>query len=87
MAQYSKESPEYIANGHYRIDEVEYMSVWTFKNKYSGTTDNTTGINGSEGKELTRNCSKCYSTEPDFGGYNEIYVFPVDEIKRYYSIN
>ena len=86
MAQYSKESSEYIVNGHYRINAVDYMSVWTFKNNYSGTTDNTTSINGSEGKELTRKCSKYYSTEPDFGGYNKIYVFPIGELKKYYCL-
>lgn len=39
MAQYSKESSEYISNGHYRINGVDYMSVWTFKNKYSEEYD------------------------------------------------
>ena len=35
MIDYSKESPEYIANGHYRINEVDFMSVYTFKKTHN----------------------------------------------------
>ncbi len=87
MAQFSKESPEYISNGHYRINGGEFMSVWTFKNKNRGATSpNTTPINGQEGKELAQQCSEVYSSKPDFGGFDEILLFPINELREYYGI-
>lgn len=86
MANYSKTSPEYVSNGYYKINGVDFMSVWTFKRKHSGTTANTTPINGSEGKELAQRCSRVYSTTPDLGDYSEILIFPVSELKEYYEI-
>ena len=86
MTDFSKESPEYISNGHYLINGTDFMSVWTFKRKHSGTTENTTPINGDEGKELARTCSEVYSTKPDFGGFSEILIFPIKELKEHYNV-
>jgi hypothetical protein len=85
MADYSKESPEYISNGHYNIDGQECMSVWTFKNKVKAPTPNETPVNGEEGKKLAQICSKVYSTTPDFGAFKEILIFPVEELKEFYT--
>jgi hypothetical protein len=49
MTNYSSESPEYISNGHYKIDGVEFMSVWTFKNAHKMTMKSK---NPNEGKDL-----------------------------------
>jgi len=86
MADFSKDSPEYGGNGHYRINGIDFMSVWTFKRKHSGTSENTTPINGAEGKELAKKCSQIYSSTPDFGGYEEILIFPVSELKNHYDL-
>ena len=86
MKNYSKNSPEYVSNGHYKINDIDFMSIWTFKRKHSGTTENTTPINGSEGKELVQICSEVFSSTPDFGGFSEIFIFPVSELKKYYKI-
>ena len=86
MTDFSKDSNEYQSNGHYRINGRDFMSIWTFKNKHSGTTENSTPINGNEGKELAQKATEVYSTTPDFGGFNEILIFPVPELKEYYNI-
>ena len=83
MANYSKNSPEYRDNGHYVIDGEDFMSVWTFKNNHSYTSSNNTTINGNEGKQLAQQCSKVYSSKPDFGGFNEILIFPVIELRKW----
>lgn len=86
MTDFDKTSPEYISNGHYRINGTDFMSVWTFKKKNMGmTTPNKTDINGPEGKKLAQICDEVYSTKPDFGNFNEILVFPIEELKKYYS--
>ena len=35
MVEYSKESSEYVSNGHYKIKEVDFMSVYTFKKAHN----------------------------------------------------
>ena len=86
MADFSKDSVEYRNNGHYVIDGKEFMSVQTFKNNHRGTSANTTSINGDDGKLLAQKCSVVYSSKPDFGGFNEILIFPLDELKEYYNV-
>ena len=49
MKQYSQEDSEYISNGHYEINGVEYMSIWTYKNK-KHIGDNSTQTNASEAR-------------------------------------
>ena len=86
MAEFSEDNPEYINNGHYVIDSEDFMSFWTFKNNHSGASPNTTTINGNEGKQLIQQCSKVYSSKPDFGGFNEIFIFSVTELRKFYSV-
>ena len=35
MTHYSKNDLEYRNNGHYQINDIDYMSIWTFKNKHN----------------------------------------------------
>jgi hypothetical protein len=85
MPKFNQKSPEYISNGHYRINGQEFMSVWTYKNKIGAPTANTTPINGEEGKQLAQRCSIVHSSEPDFGAYKEILIFPVEEMRTFYG--
>ena len=42
---FDKNSPEYVSNGHYKIGELEYMSVWTYKKIYRYGFNNSTEEN------------------------------------------
>ena len=86
LPEFSKESPEYVSNGHYRITIKDFMSVWTYRKTHGfSPTENTTSKNGEEGRQLAQICSEVHSTEPDFGRFSEILVFPVDELKSFYK--
>ena len=62
------------------------MSVWTFKNKVGAPSPNDTPTNGEEGKKLAQICSTVYSSEPDFGAFKEILIFPMEELRSFYGI-
>ncbi len=83
MEIYSKESPEYIANGHYEINGVEFMSVWTFKNKHNLPQKSQ---NPKEGKELSAKIQNKKESKPDISGYPVIYIYPVSDLEEYYGI-
>ena len=83
MEKYSKDSPEYIANGHYCIDGIEYMSVWTFKNKHNLPQKS---LNPNEGKELSAKSTGKKGSKPDFGSFDFIYIYPVSDLEDYYGI-
>jgi hypothetical protein len=85
MGQFDKNSEEYISNGHYRINGVDFMSVWTFKKKH-GIEPNNNSANGSEGQELNKLGFNIHSSTPDFGGFSTIYIYPVEELEKYYGV-
>lgn len=45
MVKFNKDSPERIGNGHYKVEGVEFMSVYTYKNIYRYGKDNNSGEN------------------------------------------
>ena len=83
MESYSKDSPEYLGNGHYNIDGVEFMSVWTFKNKHNLPQKSQ---NPNEGKELSAKIQNKKRSKPDFGSFDFIYIYPVSDLEDYYGI-
>lgn len=83
MELYSKDSPEYLNNGHYKIDGVDYMSVWTFKNTHNLPQRSQ---NPNEGKELSEKCQNKKGSKPDFGSFNFIYIYPVSDLEDYYGV-
>ena len=85
MAHYSKDSSEYQSNGHYIIDGTEFMSVWTFKNNH-GIQPNDWKSNGTEGQELIAEGVKVHSSTPDFGNFDKIYIYPVNDLEVYYGV-
>ena len=80
---YSKDSPEYLGNGHYKINGVEFMSVWTFKNKHNLPQKSQ---NPNEGKELSMLVQNKKASKPDFGLFKQIYIYPVSDLEEYYGI-
>ncbi len=84
MKQFSQNDPEYKGNGHYIIDGIEYMSIWTYKKK-KGHSNNSNSVNGEEGIQLTANGVETKRTKPDFGGFDNIYVYPVEELNKFYN--
>ena len=83
MKQYSKEDREYISNGHYLIDGVEYMSIWTYK-KIKGVGENSTQMNASEARTFSSMGLSCISTKPDFGNFAQIYIYKKEDLDNYY---
>lgn len=84
MKQFSKNDPEYRGNGHYVIDGIEYMSIWTYKNKFS-TGINTTKQNGAEAVELSNLNIDIRRSKPDFGNFDTIYMYPVSDLHSFYK--
>jgi len=83
MVEYSKESSEYVSNGHYKIKEVDFMSVYTFKKAHNMSMKEK---NPNEGKELAAKCEIKYKTKPDFGSFVFVYVYPITELEDYYGV-
>ena len=83
---YSKESKEYISNGHYLVDGVEFMSVYNFKLKFDLSQTDRTNRNVNEGGELFKICSVKHQVKPDFGKFDKVWVYPVEELKDFYGV-
>jgi hypothetical protein len=56
---YDKESEEYISNGHYSLNGEEFMSVWTYKDKYHYGMNNTAEANSSMTMEMDAKYGLC----------------------------
>ena len=84
MAHYDKNSPEYLGNGHYKIDGNEFMSIWAFKKKHN-IQPNNAQANGSEGKELTSKSPEVHSSSPDMGTFAKVYLYKVADLEEYYG--
>lgn len=84
MKVFKEGDSEYISNGHYLIDGVNYMSVWTYKNK-NRIEPNTTRINGSEGIQLSARNITIYESEPDYGNFGKILLYPEAVLEEFYK--
>lgn len=85
MSKFKKGDSEYISNGYYSIEGDEYMSIWTFK-KRNNISPNFDKVNGPEGIELFEKGVKTYDSIPDFGGYDSVLLYPIDELKSFYQV-
>ena len=83
MKQYSKFDPEYRGNGHYVIEGIEYMSIWTYKNK-TGKGINTTSTNAQEARELASQGTHYLTSKPDFGNFDQILIYPLEVLNSFY---
>ena len=85
----TKDGPEYLNNGHYKIDGQDFMSVWTFKNThklFEKSKSLEKSKNLIEGGELFTRCSVKYKSKPEIGNYDSVYIYPVSELEDYYGI-
>ena len=85
MEKFKKGDPEYIANGHYNIDGIHFMSIWTFKNKH-GLEPNSNKVNGIQGIELTAKGVGTFDSIPDFGNFDSVLLYPVSSLEDYYDV-
>lgn len=94
---YRKGDPEYLSNGHYKIDNIDYYSIWRFKRKNTKignggktiskfTFTNTNEINGKESLALLERKYKHYNSRPDFGEYSEINIYKESDLKVFYRL-
>jgi hypothetical protein len=77
---FSKESAEYIENGYYQIENVEFYSIWTFKNKFK-IGNNTNEKNKVDATNLG---GSFHLSIPDKGNFSSVKLFSVNELKAYY---
>ena len=84
MKQYTKNDPEYRDNGYYVIEGAEYMSIWTYKNR-KRVGVNTTAVNGQEARALASNGTPYLTSKPDFGNFDQILIYPVEELNNFYN--
>ncbi len=84
MNKFKKGDAEYISNGHYNIDGIHYMSIWTYKNKH-GIEPNTNKINGTQGAEMTAKGIETCDSIPDIGNFDSVFIYPVSVLEDYYG--
>lgn len=77
---YNLKSKEYVENGLYKIDGIEFYSIWTFKNKFD-ISNNSNSQNEIDAASISGNF---YQSEPDFGPFRTIKIFSVNELNNYY---
>jgi len=88
MKQFKKGDQEYNENGYYTIEGIDYMSIWTYKNKNNfDKSKNSNSINGNEAIEMLNEGIHFYNSKPDFGGFSEIKIFPVSDLRGFYSLS
>lgn len=77
---------ERVGNGHYHIKGVEYMSIWTFKNKEK-IRRNLTAVNGNEALKIAEKYKgvKIYNCKPEIGSFKAIKIYPIEVLKDFYS--
>jgi len=87
MPHYSKNNPEYRNNGHYQINDIVFMSIWTFKNKHN-IQPNTNASNGEDSQALMAKGGIFHTSSPDFGNqFAKIYIFTATSLNNYFGIS
>ena len=76
LNMFSKNSPEYISNGHYKVNETEYITIYSYRKAHGF------GLGSPlENKELANNLvhveNRYIETEPDFGKFKCIKAYDV----------
>jgi len=85
MEHFDKSSNEYLSNGHFLINEEEFMSVYTFKNTH-GLEPNSNKINGDEGQEIIASGVRYHSCTPDFGNFDKVFIYPINDLENYFNV-
>lgn len=77
---YNSKSEEYVENGLYIINGIKFYSIWTFKNKFN-ISNNSNHQNKIDASNIPGNF---HQSEPDFGPFFTIKLFPISELDKYY---
>ena len=85
MAHFDNTSNEYLSNGNYNLDGREFMSIYSFKKKHNLNPNNHSS-NGTEGQELISNKVECHTCKPDFGNFDKVFIYPINELEKFYGI-
>jgi hypothetical protein len=85
MKQYKKGDPEYLSNGHFTINGTDYMSIWAFKKRYE-LHPNDNDANGDDGIKLSRSGIPAIDSEPDFGNFSSVLLYPVSELEAFFNV-
>lgn len=82
---YSKETKaEYLDNGHYIIDNKEYMSLWKYKKE---NDDYVFSDKNSETAEILKKRYTHRASKPDEGKWNQVLIFRKEDLLKYYKKN
>lgn len=84
MNVFKKDDPEYISNGFYKIDGENYMSIWSYK-KEKNISPNTNSENGEDGIQMFNQGFKSYESEPDFGNFGKVLLYPLEKLNEFYT--
>lgn len=84
MKIFKKGDLEYISNGFYKIEGEEFMSIWSYK-KRNDISPNTNSVNGDDGIELFNQGVKSFESEPDFGNFDKVLLYPTTDLDRFYN--
>lgn len=83
---YKKGDEEYSSNGHYIIDEVDWMTIDAFKQTFGINERNNPKANDEEGMVIYKRYESLPS-KPDKGKIAEVYLYRTDDLAEFYAIN
>lgn len=84
MAHFDEKSKEHRSNGHYEIDGVEFMSIWTFKKEYL-LDRNERAINEAEGDQLISSGVENHTCKTETGNSDKAHIYPIDDLVFFYA--
>ena len=74
---FSKENPEYISNGHYKVDGIEYKTIYSYRKAHGFGLGSPTE-NKSLADKLVNVENRYIETKPDFGRFECVKAYRVD---------
>lgn len=79
---YDEHDPSYLGKyGHYRINDVEFISIYGFKKSNGIPLEN----NGQDSLNMLNSKVQNYKAIPEVGSFKIVRVFPMQELKKYFS--
>jgi hypothetical protein len=82
---YDKDSPEYEGYGNYKIDEIDYYTIDSYKNNVLGIESNTSK-NDTDSIELGKyvHCD-CIKVKPEVGSIPFILAYSIERLEEYFD--
>lgn len=83
MAHFDNRSPEYKDNGHYVINNIDFMSLWRFKENHGLSSTNDNQINAEDGIKIGGAEHTC---EVELKSkFETVNIYPLEVLKSYYG--